>query len=67
MCLTQFNEATNIIHSIIKKKMMDEHISEDEAKHRLGIEFWCKKISNDTGCSAAGISIAQPLAAVPFI
>ena len=39
MCLTQFNEATNIFHSIIKKKMMDEHISEDEAKHRLGIEF----------------------------
>lgn len=35
----QLNEATNIIHSIIKKEMMDEHISEDEAKHRLGIEF----------------------------
>ncbi len=33
------DQATNIIRSIIEKKMMDDHISEDEAKRRLGIEF----------------------------
>ena len=32
------DQAVNIIRSIIEKKMMDDHISEDEAKRRLGIE-----------------------------